>query len=142
MQTQNYSNHPRLHKPFHFIFLPIGLAGLIGSIINLMKADETTFYSASLIVLAFVLILFFALVARKYALVAQDRAIRAEENFRHFILTGKPLDGRLRIGQIIALRFASDAELPSLAERAIKENLGQKDIKTAIKNWRGDYYRV
>jgi hypothetical protein len=142
MQTQNYSNHARLHKPFHFLFIPLGLAGLIGSIINLTKANEVTCYSASLLVLAFVLILFFALVARKYALVAQDRAIRAEENFRHFILTGKPLDSQLRIGQIIALRFASDAEFPSLAEKAVKENLSQKEIKTAIKNWREDFNRV
>ncbi len=73
---------------------------------------------------------------------AQDRAIRAEENFRYYLLTGKPLDSRLRIGQIIALRFASDAELPALAEQAIKENMSQKDIKMAIKNWKGDYHRV
>jgi hypothetical protein len=80
--------------------------------------------------------------ARGFALKAQDRAIRAEENFRHFILSGKPFDKNLRMGQIIALRFASDEEFLALAQRAVAENLSAKDIKMAIKNWRGDYNRV
>jgi hypothetical protein len=79
---------------------------------------------------------------RWFALRAQDRAIRAEENFRHFILTGKPLDSRLRMGQIIALRFASDEEMPALAKRAVEEKLSQKEIKKAIKTWKPDYNRV
>ncbi len=80
--------------------------------------------------------------ARVFALRAQDRAIRAEENFRHFILTGKPLDPRLRMSQIIALRFASDAEFIELAKRAIEDNLSYKTIKQEIKNWKPDYNRV
>jgi hypothetical protein len=79
---------------------------------------------------------------RRFALKAQDRAIRAEENIRHFILTGKPLDTGLRLRQIIALRFASDEEMPALAQRAITEKLSSKQIKQAIKNWRADYHRV
>ena len=77
-----------------------------------------------------------------YSFKAQDRAIRAEENFRHYILTGKPFDAQLRIGQIIALRFASDEELPGLAKKAVAEQLSQKQIKEAIKNWRADHHRV
>ena len=80
--------------------------------------------------------------ARAFALRAQDRAIRAEENFRHYILTGKPLDSRVRMGQVIALRFASDAEFPGLAKRAVEENLSQKQIKQAIQEWRADHNRV
>jgi hypothetical protein len=80
--------------------------------------------------------------ARRFALVAQDRAIRAEENFRHYILTGKPLDSRLRMSQIIALRFASDDEFPLLAQKAVTENMSQKEIKQSIRNWRADLYRV
>ena len=80
--------------------------------------------------------------ARGFALKAQDRAIRAEENFRHFILTGKPLDNRLRMGQIIALRFAGDAEFPSLAQKAAAENIKGDDIKKAIQTWRADNHRV
>jgi hypothetical protein len=80
--------------------------------------------------------------SRGFALRAQDRAIRAEENFRHYILTGKPLDSRLRMGQIIALRFASDAELPDLAKKAVEENMRSKEIKASIKNWRPDHHRA
>jgi len=80
--------------------------------------------------------------ARSFALRAQDRAIRAEETLRHFILTGKPLDSRLRMGQIIALRFASDDELPELAFKAAEKGLRSKTIKKMIKVWRSDNYRV
>jgi hypothetical protein len=79
---------------------------------------------------------------RTYALKAQDRAIRAEESLRHFILTGKPFDSRLNIRQIIALRFASDEELPTLAKRAAEESMRSKQIKEEIKNWREDNYRI
>jgi hypothetical protein len=80
--------------------------------------------------------------ARVFALKAQDRAIRAEENLRHFVLTGRLLDSRLAVQQIIGLRFASDAEFPALAERAAAEGMAQKDIKAAVKTWRADFYRV
>jgi hypothetical protein len=72
----------------------------------------------------------------------QDRAIRAEEKLRYFVLTGKPLDSRLRMGQIIALRFASDEELPTLARRAAEESLTPAQIKQAIQHWRADLRRV
>jgi hypothetical protein len=91
--------------------------------------------------MSFVLILL-SWYTRIFALKAQDRAIRAEENFRHFILTGKPLPAGLRISQIIALRFASDSEFPTLAQKALNENLSNKQIKEHIVNWRADYYRV
>ena len=80
--------------------------------------------------------------SRAFALKAQDRAIRAEENLRHFALTGKLLDSRLSISQVIALRFASDEELVALSKKAADEKLSNKQIKEQIKNWRGDYYRV
>ena len=79
---------------------------------------------------------------RTYALKAQDRAIRAEEQLRHFMLTGKPFDSRLNIRQIIALRFASDEELPALAKKAAEENLRSKEIKQQINHWRADNYRI
>jgi hypothetical protein len=79
---------------------------------------------------------------RIFPLKAQDRAIRAEENFRHYILSGKPLPAGLRVGQVVALRFASDEEFLELAEKATKDNLSNKDIKLLIKNWKPDYHRV
>jgi hypothetical protein len=81
-------------------------------------------------------------ICRIYALKAQDRAIRAEENLRHFVLTGKLLDARLSIKQIVALRFASDAEFPALAATAADTNMAPDAIKQAIRNWRADLYRV
>ena len=89
-----------------------------------------------------VLLLFAFAFLRSFALKAQDRAIRAEENFRHYLLTNKPLPSALSMRQIVGLRFASDDEFVALAEKAAKENLTEEAIKKAIKNWKGDYYRV
>jgi Family of unknown function (DUF6526) len=83
-----------------------------------------------------------ALYARSFALRAQDRAIRAEEQLRHYVMTGKLLDQRLSIRQIVGLRFASNEEFVALAQRAADQNLLPKDIKQAVRNWRPDTYRV
>ena len=115
----------------------------LGSIINLLNHhDAGNHYSAALLVAVFLVLILLLWYARVFALAAQDRAIRAEENFRHFILTGKPLDKQLRLSQIIALRFASDEEFPALAKKAVEEKLSQKQIKQAVQNWRADYHRV
>jgi len=88
------------------------------------------------------LLLLTAFYARVFALKAQDRVIRAEENFRFYLLTQKELPAELTIRQIIGLRFASDEEFLALVDRAVKEKMTEKEIKKSIKNWRGDYYRV
>jgi hypothetical protein len=75
----------------------------------------------------------------------QDRVIRLEEQLRLVSLLPEPLRSRvpeLTPGQLVGLRFASDAELPGLAERALSEKLSKEDIKKAIQNWRPDYLRV
>jgi hypothetical protein len=61
---------------------------------------------------------------------------------RHFVMTGKLLDPRLRMGQIVALRFASDGEFVALAQKAAQDNVKPADIKLAVKNWRADEYRA
>ena len=142
MNEQNFKKHSRYIPLWHFIIPLIILSLLTGSIINLVHAEASNVYSAALLAVIAVLLIGFYWYTRWFALRAQDRAIRAEENFRHFILTGKPLDSRLRMGQIIALRFASDEEMPALAKRALEEKLSQKEIKQAIKTWRPDYNRV
>ena len=142
MKEQNFRNHSRYIILWTFITPLILLAILGGSIVNLIHADAHTHYSAPLILLISLVLIVLYWYTRVFALKAQDRAIRAEENFRHFILTGKPLDSRLRMSQIIALRFASDEEFPSLAKRAADEKLIAKEIKATIKNWKADYYRV
>ena len=142
MNKQTFSNHRRFDPLFHFIALPALLILLIGSIINLVKSSHDNLYSASLIVLISVLLILATLFSRGNALKAQDRAIVAEEKLRYFLLTQKPLPSQLSVRQIIGLRFASDEEFVGLVERAIKEKLSENEIKKAIKNWKGDYYRV
>jgi hypothetical protein len=77
-----------------------------------------------------------------FAVTVQDRAIRAEESLRYFILTGRAIDTRVTIGQLIALRFAHDDEFVALADRAEKEGLSPAEIKKAIKQWRADHHRA
>jgi len=131
-----------MHAPFHYVSAPLVIIGLIGSIVNLVNCQPENCYSASLLVLVFFLLLVIGSMVRTYALKAQDRAIRAEEQLRHFMLTGKPFDSRLNIRQIIALRFASDEELPALAKKAAEEKLRSKEIKQQINHWREDNYRI
>jgi hypothetical protein len=142
MTEQQFSNHARMHPLYHFVTAPLVLVGLIGSIVNLVNAEPANVYSASLIVLAFIILLFIGAMLRTYALKAQDRAIRAEESLRYFILSGKAIDARLRMGQIVALRFASDNEFVALAEKAAAEGLSGKQIKQLIQNWKPDYRRI
>jgi len=142
MKNQNYSNHRRFVSGFHFITLTGILLLLIGSVVNLFKSSHENLYSASLIVLIAVLLFLIAFYARAFALKAQDRAIFAEEKFRYYMLTKKILPKELSVRQIVGLRFASDDEFPELAERAVKEKMSEENIKKAIKNWKGDYYRV
>lgn len=142
MKEQNFKNHTRLLPGYHGLTFLAILALLIGSIINLTHSAKENLYSASLICLIAVILCLLGWYIRSFALRAQDRAIRAEENFRHFLLTGKPFPSGIRIGQIIALRFASDEEFTGLTTRAVNENLSNADIKKAVQNWRADYDRV
>ncbi len=113
-----------------------------GSIVNLLHADAATHYSAALLLLVAIVLVLLFVYARLFALKAQDRAIRAEENLRHYVLTGKLLDKKLRTSQVIALRFASDEEFVALAQKAAAENMPPKQIKKAVKQWKADYHRV
>jgi hypothetical protein len=129
---------------FHWVLLPLLAVTLIGAGVNLYKCwgDHSRFYSASLIVVLTIGLLILTFLCRIFALKAQDRAIRAEENLRHFVLTGKLLDARLAIRQIVALRFASDDEFVALAKEAAEKNLAPDAIKQAVGKWRADTYRV
>lgn len=144
MSEQNLKNHSRYVPVYHFIAPTALLALLIGSGINLSEAccKHEGLYSASLICLISVVLVILWWYTRAFALRAQDRAIRSEENLRHFAMTGKLLDSRLKMGQIIALRFASDEEFVALAKKAAEENMSAKDIKMAIRNWRADNNRA
>ncbi len=142
MKEQNFKNHAQMVPGFHYLTFGAILALIGGSINYLLKATPENKYLASLIVLTSIIFVLIAWFSRTFALKAQDRAIRAEENLRHFVLTGKLLPASLRVGQIVALRFAADAEFVALAEKAAANNLSGKEIKASIQNWKADFYRV
>jgi hypothetical protein len=142
-RTQNYSNHIRWYPLVHFVIQPLLVINLLCHLVRLIMAPswERGFWA----LLSAVLILM-VIAARLQALKVQDRLIRLEERLRYSALLTPELNARtaaLRTGQIIALRFASDAELPSLIERTLKGEFEKPgDIKMAIKDWRGDYLRA
>ncbi len=143
-KPQNFSNHARFVPGYHFVLAGLIAVSLIGSLVNLYESlgDEQRIYSASLIVVLELIVALLFWYCRVFPLKAQDRAIRAEENLRHFVLAGRLLDPRLGVKQIVALRFAPDDEFVALAARAAGQNLAPVDIKKAIVNWRADEYRV
>ena len=146
MEEQSYARHAKIVPLFHGVLFGLILLAFIGSLVNLYRRVAGTNHlgrlSAELITLitfAMILQFFFS---RVFPLKAQDRAIRAEENLRHFALTGKLLDHRLNIKQIIGLRFASDAEFVELARKAADEGLSPDAIKKSVKHWRPDHDRL
>ena len=144
METQNYANHRQTVPVFHYFLFPLLVLTFIGSCVNLYSSwgDHTRLYSASLIVVLSFCVLLLMFLCRMFAVKAQDRAIRVEENLRHFVLTGKLLDSRLTIRQVIALRFASDEEFVALAQEVAEKNLAADAIKQAVRKWKADTYRV
>jgi hypothetical protein len=144
MTPQNYSNHKRYVLMYHLVTFSIAVLLFISSIYYTISeaVNGTSMKPGLFLFLISLVLLSLFFYTREFAMRAQDRAIRAEENFRHYLLTGKPFDSKLTMRQIIALRFASDEELPELAKRALDSNMSEEDIKKAIKNWRGDYHRA
>lgn len=142
-EQQNYANHVRRVPEFMALALVL-LATLIGAGVNLYMSwgDHERLYSAALILVLTGSVFAAAFFGRIFALKAQDRAIRAEENLRHYVLTGKLLDSRLTVGQIAAVRFASDGEFPELAKQAAEKGMDAKSIKESVKGWRPDWHRV
>ena len=146
MEEQSYAKHAKLVPAFHMGLFAVLMAIFVGSLINLYRRMNEDVHvgrlSAELIVMiSFALMLLFWFV-RIFPLKAQDRAIRAEENLRHFALTGKLLDPRLTIKQIIGLRFASDGEFVELARKAADQGMSLDEIKKSVKSWRPDYDRL
>jgi hypothetical protein len=143
-QSQTLENHRQIVPLVHYFMLPVGTLASIGGIVQAIRAiiSGDSLLSSILLLILGILVFLQTIVARSSALRLQDRLIRTEEELRYFKLTGKWLDGRLNIKQLIALRFASDAEFAALSERASKENMAPPDIKKAIKQWRADFFRV
>jgi Family of unknown function (DUF6526) len=143
-KVQSYANHAQVVPMYNYVTFGLLQLTFIGACVNLYQSwgDHSRLYSASLLVTLSFATMLVALYARAFALKAQDRAIRAEEQLRHYVMTGKLLDSRLSVQQIVGLRFASNEEFATLAQRAADQNLSSKDIKQAVRNWRADTYRV
>ena len=142
MKEQSYRSHSRYVYLYHFVTLPLIVAVIVGSIVNLVHSSSENLYSASLIAVLSLVVASVTWYARQFSIRAQDRAIRAEESLRYFILSGSALDKRISMRQIIALRFAGDEEFPALCREAAEKGLSPRDIKKSIKNWRADHHRA
>jgi hypothetical protein len=142
---QTYKNHARIDPPFHFFIMPILILNFFVSIyVTIRHWPEHPHLHPWWIIVSFALIIL-ALKSRMYAAKVQDRIIRLEERLRLTALL-PPADlayiDQLDIKQLIALRFASDAELPALVHKTLTQDLEPKSIKQNITNWRADHYRV
>jgi len=139
---QNFKNHARVDPMFHGFLFVGALIFLAYSIYALARQPDWA-GAVRLFGVLWVIVLLFKM--RLYALKVQDRVIRLEERLRLAQLL--PESTRARIsdlseGQLIALRFGSDGEVAELVERTLAGNWDPKKIKTAIKVWRADYFRV
>ncbi|MGA2882334.1 MAG: DUF6526 family protein [Bryobacteraceae bacterium] len=140
---QTYANHTRFHPPFHFFLAPGSIMLLVLAIINVVRH----YPQLDAWILLFMGVLFFVAVflIRSNPLRVQDRLIRLEERMRLEALLSAELRGRipeLTESQLIALRFASDDELPALVTRVLASKMQPKEIKKAIVTWRADTFRV
>lgn len=142
-EQQTYQNHVRFFPLVHFFLFPALLFNLIWQIVRLYQ--EPSWDRAEWLFMALVFIAM-NVAARLQALKAQDRVIRLEEQLRYNKLLPNNLAeqaANLKTSQMIALRFASDEELPELVQKTLNSEFAtNKEIKLAVKNWRGDYLRV
>lgn len=142
---QNYKNHVRYYIPHHFVFYPL-VGVLVAFAIRQALIDElnSTLWVFLSVVLLLIGWLSFML-RQHYAMTLQNRVVVLEVRYRYFAITGnrlEPLEAELTFGQIAALRFASDEELPGLLQRTIAEKLLPDQIKKSILNWLPDDRRV
>ena len=144
MNEQNFSNHAKVVPGFMFLVLPVLLLNLVQSAIN-WQAAHYSFAGLVGVLLAIALIRL-AFFARTFALGVQDRVIRLEERLRYQQLLPEDLKSRIgdfTVNQLVALRFASDAELPALARKVLDGKMqDRKAIKQMIQNWKADYVRA
>jgi Family of unknown function (DUF6526) len=148
-KPQTFANHTRWDPLFHFFLIPVFALGLVMAIVHLIahlkESDFRDNLHAAMLILLATAFLIWIFKTRLYALKVQDRVIRLEEQLRLMRLLPEALRSRipeLTESQLCGLRFASDAEVPKLTERALNEKLSRADIKKSIQTWRPDYWRV
>jgi len=144
MTEQSFENHGKFVPSYHFFAVPVFLINFLWSLYRLRQLGISFEGIFGVILAAALVVLVFQ--ARLFALAVQDRVIRLEERLRYEQMLPADLRarcGELAIGQIVSLRFASDAELPALARKVLDEKLTErKAIKQLIKNWKPDYLRA
>jgi Family of unknown function (DUF6526) len=142
-RTQTYKNHARFFPPFHFFVLPVLFLNLVNTLRHVWLAPNRSTAFAALVA-AGILMLGFS--TRAMAVAVQDRVIRLEMRLRLRGLLPAPSSGRineLSPRQLVALRFASDAELPDLVRDVLDGKLAtQKEIKMRVKDWQADWLRA
>jgi hypothetical protein len=152
MNEQNFSNHMKLVPAFHFFVIPALLLNVIWDIVSMLRISTHSAISLTVLagfivsILVSIALLLMAFLARIFALGVQDRVIRLEERLRYERLLPddlRPRIGEFTINQLVALRFACDAELPVLARKVLDTKMNErKAIKQIVQNWRPDYQRV
>ena len=145
MTTQNFKNHIRFYPPHHFVFYPITLALLASAIYYAINDTPNQKLWMFMSIVIFLIIVLAFMLRQHYALVLQYRIVRSELRYRYFVITNtrfEPMEQLLNDGQIFALRFAPDEELPKLVQRAVAEKMSGNQIKKAIVNWFPDHQRV
>jgi len=142
-ETQNFENHTKLVPLFHFFVLPVFGINVVSAIIRCIRFFSWESVMALLVALALALA---ALYGRLFALTVQDRVIRLEMQLRLQQILPTELRKRIpefTVAQLVALRFASDGELPTLARKVLDEKLNdRKAIKKMIQKWEPDYLRA
>ena len=142
-KPQSFDNHVRIVPAYHGVVFPILTINLLWSVYRAVQDFSAESVVSLLLGIALLILFFFA---RVFALTVQDRVIRLEMRVRLGSLLPADLQPRipeLTVRQLVALRFASDEELPDLARRVLTENItDSKAIKQMIQNWNADYLRV
>ena len=142
-QPQNFENHARFVPAFHFFVAPVFLLNVVWSIVRVVRNFSVGTIMALLVAIALFLLAF---TARIFALTVQDRVIRLEMRLRMQQLLPADLRGRISeytVDQLVALRFASDVELPALARKVLDEKLtNRKAIKRMVQDWQADLLRA
>jgi hypothetical protein len=142
---QTYKNHSRLDPPMHLFVFPVLIANVGVAIYVAIHFRHTYPWLGHWSIIIALALLILAFKCRINDLKLQDRIIRLEERLRIASLVPSnelPHLNELTIKQLVALRFASDQELPALVHKALTQELEPKAIKQSITNWRADNHRV
>ena len=144
MAEQNFANHVKWVPPFHFFVIPVLLLNFGWSIYRLVHLWFSWDALIQLLTAAALVVLMLS--ARLFVLCVQDRVIRMEERQRMGRLLPEDLKPRIEEfsrEQLVALRFASDGELPGLARKVLNEKLTDRTaIKKLVQHWRADHLRA